>query len=121
MAEKDAMRTGRPIVVALSSEHMGHGDDQLGQVLMRSFLNTLGEAEPGPDTLILFNSAVRLAVHGSSVLDELHALQTRGVQLLLCGTCLGHFDLKEKVAVGEISNMHTICETMLGAARLVNL
>jgi selenium metabolism protein YedF len=91
------------LVVAVSGDTMGRGDDELGQVLIRSFLHTLIEADPRPDTLIFFNSGVRLAVEGSQSLDDLRTLSGQGVQMLLCGTCLGHFGLKERVAVGEIS------------------
>jgi selenium metabolism protein YedF len=109
------------VVVAVSSDRMGRGDDRLGEVLMRSFLHTLGEASPSPDTLVFFNGGVKLAVDSSPVLEDLHRLEARGVRILLCGTCLGHFELKEKVAAGEISNMYEITETMLGAGRVVNL
>ncbi|MBN1628861.1 MAG: sulfurtransferase-like selenium metabolism protein YedF [Thermoleophilia bacterium] len=109
------------IVLAISSDEMGRGDDELGQVLLRSHLHTLSEVTPRPDVLVFFNSGVKLAVEGSPALDDLKALAEQGVQILLCGTCLSHFDLKEKVAVGEISNMYTITETMLRADRVVNL
>lgn len=121
MSGTEAKPVGGPIVVAVSSDVIGRGDDQLGQVLIRSFLHTLGEVTPAPDTVIFFNAGVKLAVDGSPVLDELHALEARGVKILLCGTCLGHFELKDRVAAGEISNMYAIAETMLGAARVVNL
>ena len=109
------------IVLAISSDGMGQGDDELGRVLLRSHLHVLSEVTPRPDVLIFFNSGVRLAAEGSPALDDLSTLASRGVQILLCGTCLGHFELKDKVAVGEISNMYTITETMLRADRVVNL
>ena len=110
-----------PVVIAISGNTMGRGDDELGQVLLRSHLHTLTEITPRPGTLILFNSGVKLAVEGSQSLDDLRLLADQGVQILLCGTCLGHFNLKEKVAVGEISNMYAISETMLRASKVVNL
>lgn len=108
-------------VLAISSDKMGRGDDQLGEVLMRSHLHTLTEVDPVPDRVILFNSGVKLAVAGSPVLDDLRALVDRGAVILLCGTCLGHFGLKEEVAVGEISNMYDITETLLRADVVVDL
>ena len=62
-----------------------------------------------------------LVVEGSQALDDLRALADQGVQILLCGTCVGHFGLKEKVAVGEVSNMYAISEAMLRAAKVINL
>jgi len=113
--------TGGPTVVLFASDSMGRGSEELGGILVRSFLHTLNEVEPRPDTLVFLNSGVRLVVEGSPVLEDLQALAARGVQLLACGTCLGYYELKEKVAVGTISNMYTIAETLLGAGKVIAL
>jgi selenium metabolism protein YedF len=111
-----------PLVLVVSSEFMGRGEHkELGNVLIRGFFYTLGEVAPRPDTIIFFNSGVKLAIEGSPVLEDLQALKKRGIEILACGTCLGYYELKEKLAVGEVSNMYTIAETMLGAAKVVNL
>lgn len=110
-----------PSVVILSSDRMGRGDDELGAILMRTFFHTLTEVEPLPDVLIFYNTGVRLAVEGSPVLDDLRTLEEQGVQLLVCGTCLGYFDLKEQLAVGVVSNMYTIAETLLNAGHVLNM
>ncbi len=110
-----------PTVVAISSDAMGRGDQELGQVLLRNYLHALGEVTPRPDVLIFFNKGVMLAAESSPALADLGVLADQGVKILLCGTCLGHFDLTEKVAVGEISNMYAITETMLCAGKVINL
>jgi selenium metabolism protein YedF len=112
---------GGPLVVAIPSEFMGRGDEELGHILMRAWFHTLGEVEPLPDTLIFFNSGVKLVVEGSVVLEDLQALGERGVEILACGTCLGHYELKDQVAVGEVSNMYTIAEMLLRAGKVVSL
>jgi len=113
--------THGPLVLAISSEFMGHGDNELGLILIRSFFHTLNEVKPLPDTLIFFNSGVKLVVEGSPVLEDLNHLVDLGVEILACGTCLGHFSIKEKIKVGIISNMYTIAETLLNAGKLVNI
>ena len=111
-----------PLVLVASSERMGRGEhDELGSVLIRSFFHTLGEVEPLPDTILFYNSGVKLVAEGSPVLDDLQALAGRGIEMLACGTCLGYYDLTDKVAVGEVSNMYTIAETILGAGKTVHL
>lgn len=60
-------------------------------------------------------------VEGSPVLDDLRTLTDQGVQILACGTCLGYYGLKERVAIGEVSNMYTIAETLLQAGKVVSL
>lgn len=120
-AQQETHSTGRPLVLVIPNEFMGRGDDELGHVLIRGFFHALGELESLPDTIIFFNSGVKLTVEGSPVLEDVQSLSQRGVEILSCGTCLVHFDLKEKLAVGEVSNMYTIAETMLNAARMVSL
>jgi selenium metabolism protein YedF len=110
-----------PIVVVIPSDGMGRGDEELGGILMRSFLHTLNEVEPLPNTIIFLNAGVKLTVEGSPVLEDLEALGKRGVGLLACGTCLGHFGLKDKLAVGEVSNMYSIAETLLAAGNVVSI
>lgn len=114
--------TSGPLVLVVSSEAMGRGEhEELGHVLMRAFFHALREVHPLPDTIVFFNSGVKLTVEGSPVLEDLRALQEQGVSILACGTCLGYYNLKEKLAVGEVSNMYTIAETLLGAGKVVNL
>ncbi len=110
-----------PLVLVIPGETMGRGDDELGQILIRGFFHALGQASPQPDTIIFFNSGVRLVIEGSPVLEDLQALCDRVIEILVCGTCLGHFGLKEKVAVGQVSNMYAIAETLLRAGKVVNL
>ena len=110
-----------PLVVLIPSDGMGRGDEELGGILMRSLLHTLNEVEPLPNTIIFLNSGVKLTVEGSVVLEDLQALEQRGVGMLACGTCLDFFGLKDKIAVGHISNMYSIAETLLGAGKLVAL
>jgi selenium metabolism protein YedF len=114
--------TAGPLVLVVPSEFMGRGEhEELGQVLMRAFFHTLGEVDTLPETIIFFNSGVKLVVEGSAVLEDLQALCSQGIEVLACGTCLDYYGLKDKVAVGEVSNMYTIAETMLGAGKVVKL
>jgi len=114
-----AVPAAGPLVVYVSSDIMGRGEPELGGILIRAFLHTLTEVEPRPDVMIFVNTGVKLTVEGSPVLDDLKALADGGAQILVCGTCLGYFELKEKLAAGEVSNMYTIAETLLGAGKVV--
>ncbi|OGO04924.1 MAG: hypothetical protein A2Y73_06780 [Chloroflexi bacterium RBG_13_56_8] len=108
-------------VVVVSSDHMGRGDEELGMVLVRAFFHALTEIDVLPSTLIFYNAGVKLAIEGSPVLEDLRAVEESGVEILVCGTCLGYYDVKEKIGVGVISNMYTIAETLLGAGSVVTL
>jgi len=113
---------GGPLVLLVAGEQLGRGEHaELGTVLMRSFFHTLLEAEPHPDMVVFVNSGVKLVVEGSPVLEDLQALAYQGIAILACGTCLGYYELKEKVQVGTISNMYAIAETLLRAGRVVSI
>ncbi|MFY9396946.1 MAG: sulfurtransferase-like selenium metabolism protein YedF [Desulfomonilia bacterium] len=110
-----------PLVVVIGSDRMGSGDDELGSVLMRSFIHTLAEAQEKPEIMIFFNTGVKLAIEGSEVIEDLRGLCDSGVKMLVCGTCLGYFEAKDRLAAGQVSNMYEIAETMLSAGRLVRI
>jgi selenium metabolism protein YedF len=110
---------GEPLVIVLSSDRMGRGDDELGEVLMRGFVHTLLTLEPRPAKIILYNTGVRLAVEESALIDDLKQLEAAGVELCVCGTCVNYFGLKERLGAGIISNMYDIAAAMTGAGKLV--
>lgn len=110
-----------PMVLVISSDRMGSGDDELGLVLMRSFIHTLNEAAEKPGIMIFFNAGVKLAIRESEVLEDLGSLCQAGVKMLVCGTCLGFFEVRDRLAVGQVSNMYDITETMLGAGKLIRI
>lgn len=116
-----AQPTDGPLVLVVSADTMGRGDAELGNILIRAFFHTLNEVQPLPQTVIFFNAGVKLACQGSSVLEDLCALESQGIEMLACGTCLSHYELKDRLAVGQVSNMYTIAETMLRAGKIVNL
>lgn len=120
MKKSDARRPG-PLVLFVPSDGVGRGPAELGKLLMGSFFHALNEIKPKPRTIIFMNAGVKLVAEGSRVLDDLKALAARGTDILACGTCLGYFNLKEKVAVGRISNMYDIAEALLEAGKVVGL
>lgn len=99
-------------VFLLTQETLGHGSNELGAVLMKSFFFTLVEKDPAPRAVMLINSAVKLAAVGSPVLEHMQKLSAKGVAILACGTCLDYYGLKDKLAVGSVTNMYTIVEEL---------
>jgi selenium metabolism protein YedF len=110
-----------PTVLLVSSSTLGRGDDELGNVLMRSFIHTLGESDIKPHKIIFMNSSVKLVAQGSEVIDDLRALEKESVEILACGTCLGHFGLKDAVKAGRISNMYEITMALMKATKVISI
>jgi len=113
VARKSASKDTDSIVI-ISSDVMGHGDDDLGRKLMQGFIYALTQLEALPHKVVLYNRGALLAVEDSPVLEDLHTLTVAGVQILTCGLCLSHFECEDKLAVGEITNMYAIVEMMQG-------
>ncbi len=116
--EEKAARGG-DTVVAVSSDKMGEGNDELGHVLIKSFIFAVSQLEKLPKTIIFYNGGAQLTCEGSPCLDDLKNLESEGVEILTCGTCLDYYNLKEKLAVGSVSNMYTIVEKLNGAGLII--
>jgi selenium metabolism protein YedF len=106
-------------VLVLNHDAMGHGDVQLGQKILATFLRK--SAVLKLQAVVLFNAGVRLAVEGSPVLAELRQLHDSGVDICPCGTCLEYFGLKDKVVVGGVSDMDTIIKELNQAEKVITL
>ena len=106
-------------LVYIDGETMGRGSEELGKILMRSFLNTLKELEIRPWRVIFLNSGVKLAATGSEYIDVLKDVENLGIEIISCGTCLDYFHLKEKIEVGRISNMFEIMSSFNEATNVI--
>lgn len=106
-------------VVVLSSECMGDGDEILGRLLMKGFLYALTELEQLPEAVLLYNGGAKLSTEGSESLQDLMLLESQGVEIMTCGTCLNHYGLSERLRVGTVTNMYSIAEKLMGAGSVV--
>ena len=106
-------------LVLITTETFGRGDDELGEKLMGNFLSTLTELGESLWRVILLNGGVKLAAAPGKSLDSLKALESAGTDILVCGTCLDFYGLKEKLAVGGVTNMYEIVEIMENAGTIV--
>lgn len=103
------------------SDVLGEGSQELGKILMKSFIYTLTETKPYPVALIFLNSAINLTIEGSEVIEDLKDIEDKGVRIVSCGTCLDYYNAKEKLLVGEISNMYDIVEFMSQSSNTIML
>ncbi|HHT63937.1 MAG: sulfurtransferase-like selenium metabolism protein YedF [Bacillota bacterium] len=108
-------------VIYVSTDKMGQGSDDLGKVLMKGYFYALTEVKPYPKAVLFVNSGVYLTTEGSEVLEYLRVLADHGVEILSCGTCLNFFNLSDKLAIGDVTNMYTIVEQMNQAAKVIRV
>lgn len=107
------------MVVVVSSDRMGAGNDELGKVLIKGFIFAVTQLETLPKTMLFYNGGATLTCEGSDSLEDLKSLEAQGVEIMTCGTCLDYYGLKDKLAVGSVTNMYSIVETMAGAGKII--
>ena len=107
------------ILVAVNTNIMGRGSDDLGQALMKGFIYAITQQEKLPKTVLLYNGGAKLSVEGSESLEDLKWLADNGVEIVTCGTCLNFYGLTEKLAVGIVTNMYSIVEYLMKADKVI--
>lgn len=111
----------KKIMVLVTSGHMGHGDDGLGDMLMFNFIKTLKEMGPDLWRVAFVNGSVSFTAEGSEAVPILQELSGNGVQILACGACLAYFHLLDKIQVGEVTNMLEIVKGMQFADSVITI
>lgn len=109
------------IVILITGDQFGTGDEIPCKKLMKSFLETLCNSEAKPAKIILMNSAVKLAAEGSDVLEALLSLEGNGVQIFSCGTCVDYYQLNNVLRAGKISNMYDAIQSLMSAEKVIKI
>jgi len=107
------------IVVAVDTDVMGRGSDELGKALMKSFIYALSQQEKLPATILFYNGGAHLTTEGSASVEDIKSMEAQGVEILTCGTCLNFYGLTDKLQVGGVTNMYSIVEKLSGAAKVI--
>jgi len=106
-------------IVVISSDKMGEGDAELGDLLITNFIKALKDLDKLPRKLVFYNSGVKLVTKSSPVIDHLRDLEKMGVELLLCATCVNFYKLEDQTGAGILSNMYVIAEAMASAGNII--
>ena len=119
--QEEALIDTHDLVILVTSSQLGNGDDKLGSILMKSFLYALSEASPLPQRIFFLNSGVRLTAGGSDSLASIQKMADQGVAIESCGICLDYYHLNDALAVGSVTNMYNVVETVSQAKRVLTV
>lgn len=108
-------------VILVSSDKLGNGPEDLGRLLIKNFFITIIESQRLPGEIYLINSGVLLATQGSELIEPLTRLSISGVEIYSCGVCLDYFGVKDKLAIGKITNMYTIIESLMSENKILHI
>lgn len=107
--------------IFINSSTIGSGDRKLGEKLMEAFIYTLTELDTKPENILIMNSGVKVAVKGSTSIENLKDLEQSGVKILVCGACLDYYGIKDNLEAGKISNMYEIASILTGSGNTVTM
>ena len=105
----------------LNSDQMGHGDEELGRMLLTSFLDKLSSADIHIDAVGCVNSAINLTTQKGPVLEVLNALEEKGATIVSCCTCLDHLGRRDNLLIGEIGTMDQTVQLMVTADKIIRV
>lgn len=108
-------------VVLITSDRFGTGEDRLGELLMKAFLNTLWDTDTKPARLLFINDGAKLITGGSEVLDVLRLLEKDGFGIFSCGTCMEYYHPKEQLKVDLVTNMYDTVDSLLSAGKIIRI
>ncbi|SHI36714.1 selenium metabolism protein YedF [Dethiosulfatibacter aminovorans DSM 17477] len=107
------------MVYVFGKDTLGEGSDELGKLLMKGFIYTLTEMDVPPAKIAFLNGGVNLTCEGSESIEDLKTLESKGTEIVSCGTCLNYFEISDKLLIGEVSNMYDIVEVIASGGNTV--
>jgi len=115
------MNDKAPTTILITSDGMGDANQELRHKLLKTYLTLLNEHDYLPAVIAFYTDGVKLLTSGSPVIEELKALEAKGVRLIGCGTCLNYFGLADELQVGLMGGMPDIIEAQWRAEKVITL
>ena len=115
--------TGSTYAVFFNSNAIGTNEGELGGNLAKMAILTLSESDQLPAYMLFMNEGVKLVAGDcpQQNVDCLNAMIEKGTKVLVCGTCLNFYGIKEELKVGTVSNMYDILGAMQEVAKTIKL
>ena len=110
-----------PVTILVTRNGMGTADPELAHKLAGTYFSLLELQDLLPQAICFYAEGIRLVTEGSPILEELQALQDKGVRLVVCGTCVNHYQVAEKVKVGRIGSMKDIVAAQWESEKVITL
>ncbi|NFG22523.1 sulfurtransferase-like selenium metabolism protein YedF [Clostridium botulinum] len=107
--------------IFIGKEIIGSGSEELGKSLMKMYFYTMTESDDLPKSILFMNEGVKIPALNEQIVEHLKDLEKKGVEILVCGTCLNFYGLEEELKVGKVSNMYEISNYMKSSSKVITL
>ena len=108
-------------VVLVGADSLGRGSEELGHKLLGGLIYAFAHQDPLPKTMVFFNGGARLTCEASESLEDVRDLESKGCEILTCGTCLDFYGIRDQLGVGGVTNLYRIAEIMATEPNVVSL
>jgi len=101
----------KSILIVVGSDSLGK-DEELGKKLIKGFFDTMKVYKELPHTIFFLNAGVKLTTVNNETIDVLKEIESIGVEIYSCGTCLKYYNLEPDLKVGYRGTTNQIIEGM---------
>jgi intracellular sulfur oxidation DsrE/DsrF family protein len=107
--------------IMVTANGMSNADAELSKILLSNYLKLIEEENLIPNTILFYGEGVKTVAEGSPFLEAFLRLEHKGVNLIVCKTCLNFFGLLDKLKVGKIGTMTDIIHYQWGVDKVITL
>lgn len=109
-------------VIPCTRNGMGQTDLQdLSTALITKYFSLLLEGDQLPPVICFYTDGVKLVASGSPVLEQLKQIESKGIRLIVCSTCLDKMGLTDQVQLGIVGGMTDIIEAQIRATKVITI
>jgi len=107
--------------IVINSNGMSNAEAELSTLLLKNYLNLISDEELYPNAILIYGQGVKTVIEGSPFLEILEKLELKGVNLIVCKTCLNFYELTDKLRVGKIGTMADIIHYQWNVDKVITI
>ncbi|MFH2142827.1 MAG: DsrE family protein [Bacteroidota bacterium] len=115
------MNKNQSVVIQVNSDGMGVADKELKTTLIKNYFKLLNSENQIPFAIVFYASGVNFVCTGSEIIEDLKIIESKGVKILACKTCLNFYNIADKVETGIIATMIDIIDIQFSVEKIINL
>ncbi|QZE14864.1 DsrE family protein [Halosquirtibacter laminarini] len=115
------MEQNKNTLIQFNNYGMGHGDEALALKLAGNYFQLLMDDDRLPKIITFYNAGVKLLHEDSPVVKVLKEIESKGVVLLACKTCLNYYNMQDQLAVGVPGTMMDIITLQANATKVITI
>ena len=108
-------------IILVTNNGMGKADLALQHKLIAKYFGLLMQNASLPAAICFYTDGVKLTITNSPVLEQLKALEAKGVRLIICSTCLDYYNIGDQTQVGIVGGMTDIIEAQTKASKVITI